>query len=151
MKIDTLKDIIHWTRDYHAHLSERMMQSSIESGNERNQMLLGYLADHEKLLSEQMEVFEHSGDITALNTWCYEWMDKNPTTEPTVDSPLADMSTDQILQLVVEQHQKIIELYRYLQSRAETDSARECLSQLLGVEEHEVMTMVQGANRMQEM
>ncbi len=152
MKIDTLKDIIHWTRGYHARLSEHMNQSAAESGNERTQMLLGYLSGHEKLLAEKLSIFERSGDLAALNTWCYEFIDQNPILKHHEDEPsLADMGSDEIVQRLMEQHQEILRLYRHLLSRAETDSTKECLTQLLSVEEHEVMTMMQGTNRFSDM
>ena len=148
MKIDTLKDIIHWTQQFHQHLSERMSQSAIESGDERTQLLLGYLAEHEQLLSDKLAIFESSGDLSSLNTWCYEFIDENPMLGHDSDTSLADLSVDEITRQVVEQHQHIIELYQHLLSRAETDSSKACLEQLLSIEEHEIMSVVQAVNRL---
>jgi len=152
MNINTLKDIIHWTRNAHAHLSEHMNRSAAETGSERSQMLLNYLAEHEQLLSNKLDSFENNGDLSALNTWCYEFIDQNPILSGTgEDAPFADMNSDAIAATLAEQHQKIITLYKHLLDQTDSESLKESLRQLVDMEEHEVMIMMQSANRLSDL
>ena len=152
MNINTLKDIIHWTRSAHTHLSDHMSRSAAETGSERAQMLLNYLADHERLLSDKLDSFEHNGDLSALNTWCYEFIDQKPMLSGTgEDAPFADMNSETIAATLAEQHQTIIGLYKHLLDQADSNSLRESLQQLVDMEEHEVMVMMQSANRLSDL
>lgn len=51
------------------------------------------------------------------------------------------------MEVIVDQHQQVIELYRYLASRADIPSAKELMESLRSLEEHEMMRMAQFANR----
>lgn len=61
--------------------------------------------------------------------------------------PYATMSFDEICESVFDLHNQVIELYRYLLSRAPIPEARYLLQPLLEMEEHETMRLAQQANR----
>lgn len=152
MKIETLKDVLHWTAEFHRHLSEKMTQSAGENESPRAVMLLDYLATHEQKLSHVLGQFELSGGAAALGTWCYEFLEKSPILQKSyVDAPFEQLNAEQVMLVIVELHQQIIEFYRYLYSRADSTSARELLAQLTALEQHEVMLMSQGANRLSDL
>ena len=67
------------------------------------------------------------------------------------DSPFADLNAAQIMEVIVDQHQQVIELYRYLASRADIPSTQELLASLTSLEEHEIKRMVQSTNRFEDM
>ena len=116
--------------------------------DERARMILAYLSDHEKALTKVVSGFETSGDEHALNTWCYEYVAKHPIVRHAhCDAPFAELDTTQIMEVIVDQHQQVIELYRYLASRADIPSAEELMESLRSLEEHEMMRMAQSANR----
>lgn len=48
MQIETLRDVLQWTGDYHRHLAECTRHCANQQLNERAQLLLGYLSEHEK-------------------------------------------------------------------------------------------------------
>ena len=72
MQIETLKDVLHWTREFHQHLSQCLSHCADKNTDERARMILAYLSDHEKSLTKVVNGFETSGDEHALNTWCME-------------------------------------------------------------------------------
>ena len=78
MQIETLKDVLHWTREFHQHLSQCLSHCADKNMDERARMILAYLSDHEKALTKVVSGFETSGDEHALNTWCYEYVAKHP-------------------------------------------------------------------------
>jgi len=148
MQIETLKDVLHWTREFHQHLSQCLSHCADKNTDERARMILAYLSDHEEALTKVVGSFETSGDEHALNTWCYEYVVKHPIVRHAhCDAPFAELDTTQIMEVIVDQHQQVIELYRYLASRAEIPSAKELMESLRSLEEHEMMRMAQSANR----
>tara|TARA_R110001599_G_scaffold200428_1_gene397138 strand:+ start:1291 stop:1749 length:459 start_codon:yes stop_codon:yes gene_type:complete len=152
MEIETLKDILNWTQKFHQHLNHCLTHCADENMNERSQMLLTYLADHEKTLSKVIEGFLVSGQEHALNTWSYEYVNKQPIVQHVhCDAPFAALDSRQIIDVIVDQHQQVIDLYRYLSTRADIPSAKELLESLKSLEEHEIMRMVHSANRLEDM
>ena len=148
MQIETLKDVLHWTREFHQHLSQCLFHCADKNMEERARMILAYLSDHEKALTKVVSGFETSGDEHALNTYCYEYVAKHPIVRHAhCDAPFAELDATQIMEVIVDQHQQVIELYRYLASRAEIPSAKELMESLQSLEEHEMMRMAQSANR----
>lgn len=152
MKIETLKNVLHWTAEFHRHLSEKMSQCATENESQRAVMLLDYLAMHEKKLSHVISQFEKTSSAGALSTWCYEFVEKSPALQKEyVDASFEELNAMQIMSVIVELHQQIIEFYRYLLSRADSTSAQELLQQLCALEEHEVMQMSHSANRLSDL
>ncbi|UTM58193.1 ATPase [Photobacterium sp. CCB-ST2H9] len=148
MQVETLKDVLHWTKEFHHHLSHCLSRGVNKHTDERARMVLNYLADHEKRLSQVVSEFETSGDAHALNTWCYEYLQKTPIVRHQhCDVPFARLDAAQIMDVIVDQHQQVIELYRYLASRADIPAARELLETLESLEEHEIMRMVHSTHR----
>lgn len=149
MQVETLKDVLHWTSHFHEQLSEALQLSSIETANTRIQLLLSYLAEHEHKLAHVLDQFEETGNKNALDTWCYEYLDKSPIIQQQIGPHLFDdIDEDQIMLAVTNQHQQVIELYRYLLAKADITSAKEMLESLVSLEEHEAMLMSQAANRL---
>lgn len=152
MQIETLKDVLHWTKEFHQQLSQCLSHCADKNTDERARMILAYLSDQEKSLTKVVDGFEMSGDEHALNTWCYDYVNKQPIVQHVhCDAPFAKLDAAQIMDVIVDQHQQVIELYRYLASRADIPSAQEMLASLQSLEEHEMMRMVQSANRFGDM
>lgn len=152
MQIETLKDVLHWTEKFHQQLSQCLSHCADKNTNIRAKMILAYLADHEASLAKVVNGFEASGNIQALNTWCLEYVNKQPIVQHVhCDAPFAELDAVQIMDVIVSQHQQVIELYRYLASRADIPSAQEMLTSLTSLEEHEMMRMVHSCNRFEDM
>lgn len=148
MQVETLRDVLHWTREFHRHLSQCLSHCADKNTDERARMMLAYLSDHEKALAKVVAGFEKTGDEHALNTWFYEYVSRHPITRYVhCETPFTELTVTQIMAVIVDQHQQVIELYRYLASRAEIPSAKELLEELRSLEDHEIMRMVQSSNR----
>jgi hypothetical protein len=151
MEIETLKDVLQWTKDYHQKLADCMQHCADEQHSERSKLLLQYLAKHEHKLATVIEGFQTTGNEHALNTWCYEYFDKSPIdVHRQCDKPFAQMSTQEIIAAIEDMHQQLVFLYRYLSGRADIPSAIELLEQLTALEEHEAMQMVHAGNRLED-
>jgi hypothetical protein len=151
MKVETVKDVLEWTKSTHGNLSECLAQSSDHHDNERAVMLLDYLSEHEKVLTKLIQGFVDTSSESVLSTWCLEYLDRKPIeTEQHCDESFIGVDLSKIIEIVVAQHHQIISLYKHLHARAEIPSLLELLKQLIELEEHHIMQMVQGSNRMED-
>ena len=48
MQIETLKDVLHWTKEFHQHLNQCLSHCADKNTDERARMILAYLSEHEK-------------------------------------------------------------------------------------------------------
>tara|TARA_R110001583_G_scaffold6774_11_gene34080 strand:+ start:7619 stop:8077 length:459 start_codon:yes stop_codon:yes gene_type:complete len=152
MQAENLKDVLDWSIEFHKQLSACLTDSADENENERAKLLLDYLAEHEQSLTKVIIEFEKTASSNALNTWCYEYLDKHPVMKHKhSDVPYAKLDTLQITEAVMHLHQQIIILYRDLAAQTVATSAHELLEELLSLEEHEAMRMSQSANRLEDM
>lgn len=152
MQIETLKDVIVWTQTFHQYLSACTKHCASKQLDERAKLLLEYLSEHEQKLVATLKAFETHSDAKALNTWCQEYLNKRPIKpHGKCSKPFARMSPDEVMTEIEHQHRQIIDLYRYLATRDAAFSTREMLEQLINLEQHEVMRMVHGANRINDL
>lgn len=146
MYTETLRDALEWTSKFHSDLRDCMLRCSEQATSERTALLLDYLATHEEKLAQLIIHFKQQGDTHALNTWCREHFEKKPVIQHSLnDRPLAELTPDELLEYVTFHHSQIIDLYKTLLAKAPIPAMTELLNQLVSLEEHEIMSMVQGA------
>ena len=151
MQVETLDDVLKWTSDYHQSLADRLDHSSGNNESERARLLLDYLSKHEASLARTVHESERTAEGKSLNTWCYEYLEKHQLVQRIhFDESFSNLNSAQIMDIVTDQHNQIIELYRYLYSRANIPETKTLLGALLELEQHEAMQMMQGANRLQD-
>ncbi|WP_417533133.1 ATPase [Marinobacterium stanieri] len=151
MKIETLKDVLHWTVNLHRRLARYLARYEDRVHDERAGLLLDFLEQHENRLAQVVSRFEESASDQALHTWCYEYFEKNPVLLEQIDGTDYDTADIQsVMSRIIDQHNQVIELYRYLHAQAGAASAKELLQSLITLEEHEAMQMVMGNNRLQD-
>ncbi len=152
MQIETLRDVLHWTRKFHTQLQECLARCSEVNEDERAKLLLVYLSDHENKLIRVLDGFEKTASVNALNTWCYEYVDKYPVQRhQNCTANFTDMSSAEISTEISNLHEQVIGLYRHILDRANSESSRELLSGLLNIETHTAMQATQSANRLSDL
>lgn len=151
MTVATIKDILELTRRLHTNLAVKLQRAAKDAQQEKLHMLLDYLSQHEQELSRVMALSEKDADKAALQTWCAEYFDKYPLKlETLIDLDFSNMKTDDVLRSLLAVHDRIIDLYRYLSTRAEVTSTAELLNGLLALEQHEIMRMVRDAEKLED-
>jgi hypothetical protein len=152
MKIETFHDLIEWTRKMHEYLGQHLQQCASEQTETRAKMLLTYLSDHEKALVKTISAFEERADPKALNTWVYDYLSNFPVTLSEDDKiHYEKLGFDDICEEIFKIHNQIIGLYRHMAERAEIPEARLLLTELLALENHEVMRLAQQTNRLMDL
>lgn len=149
MKIETLKDLLHWTAELHRRLSRYLTEYSDQTQDERSGLLLDFLKEHENRLADLVSRFEESGDARALHSWCYEYFERNPQwLEPADAMEFDKLDIESLMVRIIDQHNRVIELYRYILSQEGAPSAKALLHKLIELEQHEAMQMTMGGNRL---
>lgn len=151
MKVETLKDVLEWTKSTHRNLSQCMTHCAEHHDSERARMLLEYLSEHENTLKAALQRFVDASSSKVLNTWCLEYLDRQPIVDhKNCEASFMGQDLSEIIETVVAQHHQIISLYKHLYSRAEIPSVLELTKQLANLEEHHAMQMVQASNCIQD-
>nr|WP_276669151.1 hypothetical protein [Thalassolituus oleivorans] len=102
MQIETLRDVLLWTKEFHQHLSQCLSHCVDKNTDERARMILAYLSDHEESLTKVVNGFETTGNEHALNTWCYEYVNKQPVVQHAhCDAPFSELDSEQIIEIIV--------------------------------------------------
>ena len=130
----------------------KLEASTADAMDNRGQLLLAYLSAHERKLTDLLEIMESEGDIKALQTWCYDYLRSYPIEHaPTDDKDWSDLSTDEIMVRIENDHNRLIDLYRHLRDQVDTDPAQALVDELLSLEQHDAMAISQGANRLNDL
>jgi hypothetical protein len=151
VQIETLQDVLHWAQKYHAQLESCLQQGGDTAENERAALLLHYLADHEEKLAQALIAFEQQAALGTLATWCVDYLETQPIlSHDACTAALANLSTAEIMEGVVYQHEQIVALYRNLESRLPAGHAQKLLSDLAAMEEHESMQMFKNFQQLED-
>jgi len=152
MQIETLRDVLHWTRKFHIQLQACLAHCSEANENERAKLLLVYLSDHENRLVRVIDGFEKTASVNALDTWCYEYVDKYPVQlHQRCTANFTDMNSVEISTEISNLHEQVTGLYRHILDRATSESSRELLSGLMNIETHMAMQATQSVNRLSDL
>lgn len=153
MKAETYRELIEWTQHLHGQLASCMEAGAAAADtSERMRWLLQYLADHERCMQQMVVRFEQQADIKVLDSWVYDHFTENERTRALdAGQSFAGMDYDAVCAQVFDLHNDALDLYRYLEGRAETAAGRELMQELLAMEEHETLRLAAQAQRAQEM
>tara|TARA_B100000678_G_scaffold170429_1_gene142151 strand:- start:73 stop:534 length:462 start_codon:yes stop_codon:yes gene_type:complete len=153
MKAETYRDLIEWTQQLHGQLASRLEAGAADSQTgERMSALLRYLAEHERRMQQMVLRFEQQADIKVLDSWVYDHFTDNPRMRTlNAGQSFAGLDHDALCALVFDLHNDALDLYRYLQGRAETAGGRELMQDLLAMEKHETLRLAEQAQRAQDL
>ncbi|TMP12154.1 hypothetical protein CWC11_00725 [Pseudoalteromonas sp. S3178] len=151
MQVKTIKEVYDWTVLFHTQMAANFY-SVKDILDEHNAMLVDYYLSYEKKLAEDLVGFKAITEINTLDTYSYEYFAENPDLITFEDISKDQQFDEKVIQnYLSSQHQKVIELYKYLLERAETDNGQEKLEQILELEEQGLKQMMQSTNRHMDM
>ncbi len=146
MEFKQISDILDWSQAIHAELAERYQSLAGELTQQRAVLLLDYLADHQKQLETSVELLKEDISPGLLNTWTRtELADAFPSSLMELRNQLTTLSTEDILTLCIDYHDRLIKLYNELSQTADLDSSRELFENLADLEHHEKLITVRDA------
>lgn len=151
MNIERCEDLIEWTSQTHARLAACMTEGADERSDSLAKMLLVYVAEHERALTNTIARIKDHADPAVLHTRLHNAADQDAVTPNLDGEAYAQMSVEEISREIFAVHNQIIDLYRSLENRPGLDRARDLLGEMLQLEEHETMRLAQQVNRMHEL
>lgn len=152
MQVETLADVLEWTRSVHRRLADCLEHCAAGTSSERVRMLMGYLSAHERELDRVLALSKEDASRQALDTWVYDYFEKAPIQPHEICSDsFRDKSTEEVLAQVLAMHDQVTGLYRYLQGRAEVPSTRALVDSLLALEQQEARRLVTQAHRLDDL
>ena len=149
MTLETVKDVLNWTQTLHQRLSEAYDEAAAEIGDERASMLLKYVAEHERILSEAIKRYEKDSNVHLMDTWFQEYVSKVPfmhNSQAFSGFPTADPTT--IIEMTVKAHQSLIDMYKEFAELAKTSQLKDLFEGMESMENSELKRMVTSMQRM---
>ncbi|MFN2329540.1 MAG: hypothetical protein ABR612_11540 [Chromatocurvus sp.] len=152
MRIESIESLIDWTKEVHFELAKALASGLKDQTEERARELLQYLQQQETHVAKIVSSYEDRADLKALHTMVYDYEAHTPVETARIGGkPYGSMAYDAIAKDVLNAHNEIIELYRYLIGRSAISEEQVLLEALLEVEEHETMQLSQQINRGRDM
>lgn len=152
MTVETVKDVLEWTRELHQKISDTYAETASEIGDERAAMLLKYIAEHEKTLADAIAKFEEHSSATLMDTWFQEHLEKNPFMQNfQAFSNFHPVDTTEIMKITVDAHQALIGMYKEFADLAKTSHLKDLFGNLADMEMGEMMRIVTSGERMSDM
>lgn len=148
MTLETIKDILDWTRRLHAELAETYRMNSNAFDDERAKLLINYVADHEARIAETIKHYEDDASVQTMDTWIQDNLQTNPFVKNMQTMfGIPGFSSDEVLDQTVKFHQGLVSMYAELAQSAQSERVRELFQNLESMEQHELMRMVHTAER----
>lgn len=151
MQVESIKEALDWTQNFHQNLAGSLDEKKSPSNDERTNMLLDYLTDCENSLVKDLQSLKSAADSHVLKTWGYEYMkDFPPKNALNHEAALAGMGQEQVVKHVEERHNEVIELFEHLKSKAQVPEVYDFIEQIMDLERKEAQKIAQSANRLQD-
>lgn len=142
---ETVRDIINRIRGLHSQLSWFYQTMGDAAEKDRVRLLLQYISRHERNLESALAKYQESASRAVLNTWF-----KN-----TPDNPLqtclgniaitADMSTDEVIRVVLSLDRCLVDTFRRIAESAVAEEVKALFQDLVGMEEREEHKLMRDA------
>lgn len=146
MRFCQVKEILEWVQAFHIQVLDEYGRIKAESTDKRVHLLLDYLLDHERVLTES--IAEYGGTLAdeLLNTWSQECPPMElPGSKAALDASLAGKEVADIVSQAIKYHDVLIDAYRGLHTAADSESVRELFAALADLENNEKLRMVRDA------
>ncbi|MBZ2189636.1 hypothetical protein K8B33_11045 [Alcanivorax sp. JB21] len=152
MRFRRIKDVLEWTRRFHNTLANDYDGLARGQEQERVGMLLQYLAEHERALSEALQHYEEDAGAEVLNTW----YDQAPeiALPPDLDSlseTLERVDTQSVLALALDFHDVLIDMYETFAAKAPTPGVQRLFDSLSSQETREKLRTARDALRLEDL
>ncbi|MCK0536202.1 hypothetical protein [Alcanivorax quisquiliarum] len=152
MRYKNIDEILAWTGRFHTELAQHCQQLARQHDRQRLEMLLSYLAEHQRRLAEMLAQIREDSEPGIRYTWFDKAPDiPGPESLPELGELIRGDSVDAIAAAALKFHDGIIEIYNELREQAPTDRTRQLFENLADLEHHEALKLVRGAQGLNDM
>lgn len=130
-------DILRAIENFHSALTDYYARHKAMAEQPRAQLLLAYMAEHEKHVAECIKAYEEQADDVVLRSWFKYTPSIDPEAWLQEIEWRADMTEDEVLGIVVRLDEMMQQVYRELANQAVPDQLQEAVQNLLELEKRE--------------
>lgn len=129
-----VRDVLQHVRTFHRRLREYYEDASEQTSNERIELLLEFLSDHEKDLERGLSRYEPQAAEGILNTWM-QYVPDDVLERAFAEIPLhEDSSEEEIIDAATRFIDALVDLYATLVQSTEAPRVKELFASLLELE-----------------
>lgn len=150
MRFRHIRDILDWTRTFHETIADHYDHLANGHDKERVGLLLHYLADHERLLSEALEHYEEKDTRKLLETAFAPDLDLPPNLDALSDK-LEQVNTAGVLSMALRFHDQLITLYQGLSAKAPSPEIKALFDDIASHETREKLRAVRDADHLEDL
>ena len=139
MSCEQVKDVLSNTRQLHQSASVLFSQMATACSNQRTELLLNYLSEHENSLADAIDKIKNDSSPLQLNTWLQSCdlgtaldLCRELNTDPTVEA-----SFEELIELALNIDEHVVKLYSELAEKSEPVWVQELFQNLLEMEQAE--------------
>ena len=152
MRFRNIRDVLDWTQTFHEALAREYDQLAENHERERVGLLLRYLAQHERVLSEALKHYEHDEAHETLELWIWHSADVDlPNDVHGLCEKLEKVDTTDVLILTLRFHDLLIDLYQKLLEKNTSPEVRSLFANIIGYEVKEKLNVVRDATRLEDL
>ncbi|MCX4025675.1 hypothetical protein H0A36_20000 [Endozoicomonas sp. SM1973] len=134
MQFPKLHDVLDYVVKTHWQMSQLYQKLSHKAEQEKVKLLLDYLVEHEKAISDYLIKIEEHTPSQVINLW-YQELTNDPLFRQYHAKDFdKDISLNDVMQIALELDDRLIDLYQLLASHAKSHQAKETLNNLLYLE-----------------
>ena len=151
MRFKTIEEVLAWTGVFHDHLAQEYERLSERDERQRVDLMLKYLADHERLLQQSVERFRAEAPERVRHSWFDMAPDVPlPGTLMEFNELCRAGDVQALVEIAVRFHDGVLGVYTSLRNQAPNESIRELFDSLVQLEHNEKLKMVRGAQQLED-
>jgi hypothetical protein len=135
-------DFLRWAEGYHAELAEFYESCGDKATRPELKRLMNYMARHQDALRRIIEEYERGGSKALLETWYKVSPAMNGLRDPDTSGFHPDMAIGEAIDKALDLDHGLMAMYEELIRRAESESLREMLMNLLDIERREEIQLM---------
>lgn len=137
MASETVRDIIDHVRAVHSQLSWFYQTLGDTAEKERLRMLLQYVSRHERNLEQALAKYQETASRSLMNTW-FKTAQDNPVRTCLQNVVItADMSTDEVIRIVLAMDRCLVDTFSRIAETAPADDVKALFRDLVRMEERQ--------------
>ncbi len=149
MRIHKIKDIFDWTRTFHDKLADEYTRLAQGHDRDRVGMLLNYLAEHERALSEAVKHYEEDAIHSELEI-AYDPDLELPVDLEGLSRELDKVDTAGVLNLALQFHDMLVRVYQALAEKAPNPEIKGLFEDIVRHEIREKLRTARDAGRLED-
>jgi len=149
MRFRNVRAIIDWTKTFHEALASEYDLMAVGHEKERVGLLLSYLADHERVLSDALTHYEDDQTHSILET-CYARDVDLPEDVHALSAQIKALDTMSVMKLAVDFHEILVCLYRKLAETAPSEEVKALFENIARHEAREKINAVRNTGQFED-